>query len=146
MEININTTRIIVNFFVTVFVIVVILTVLLLLLYYLTPNNYVIEVHDETKYTLSKEYTVNINPGTNIIIPESDVENNFLKFEHIENSNILSEKRNDTQILIKNVFKSQSVIINNDDIIKILFGSKIIIPNQTEKSIDVKISIYKNKM
>ena len=138
-----NTTRIIVNFFVTIFVIVVILTVLLLLLYYLTPNNYFIELFDGSKYNLIKEYIVKIKPGTNIDIPKSDSDNNFLKFYQEEIVNIPTEKTKDIQLLIKNVFKSQCLIYNQDELIKTRLGSKITVLNQSESEIDIKISIYK---
>ena len=67
-----NTTRLVVNFFVTIFVIVVFLTVLLLLLYYLTPNNYIIELFDKSKYILAKEYIVKIKAGSNFNVPYLD--------------------------------------------------------------------------
>jgi hypothetical protein len=144
-----NTTRIIVNFFVTIFVIVVILTVLLLLLYYLTPNNYFIELFNGSKYNLVKEYMVKIKPGTNVDIPNSDSDNNFLKFYQAEIVNIPTEivnipieKTKDIQLLIKNALKSQCLIYNQDELIKTRLGSKIIILNQSESEIDIKISIY----
>lgn len=137
-----NTTIIIVNFFVTIFVIVVILTVLLLLLYYLTPNNYFIELFDGSKYNLVKEYIIKIKPGSNVDIPNSDSDNNFLKFYQAENVNIPIEKTKDIQLLIKNALKSQCLIYNQNELIKTRLGSKIIILNQSESEIYINISIY----
>lgn len=157
---NQNITRLVVNFFVTIFIIVVILTVFLLVLYYLTPNNYLIELFDKSKYDLVKEYWVNIKSNSNFHIPNLDSENNYLKFEQIigldepakksnvpiENSNVPIEKSN-INLLIKNIIKSQSVINNQDNLVCPLFNSNIIILNQSENNINIKITIYKkNKL
>ena len=162
MEINQATTRTIVNFFVTIFVIVVILTVLLLLSYYLTPNNYVIQLFDNSKYNLVKEYRITIKPGTNMTIPSSESNNNFLKFSSIVNLNIIpenlnvsedeklneklneksNEKSNEMNLLIKNIIKSQSIIYNYNELIRTSFGSTIIIPNQSDNEIEIMVLVY----
>jgi hypothetical protein len=143
---------------------VILLTVLLLLLYYLTPNNYTIELFDSSKYNLIKEYVVKIKSGTHISIPNSDSDNNFLKFVQLDNSNVPTEflitsteflntsteflntpieKSNNIYLLVKNVIKSQSLIYNQDELVHTRYGSTIIIPNQFENEIDIKILIYK---
>jgi hypothetical protein len=170
---NQNITRLVVNFFVTVFVIVVILTVFLLALYYLTPNNYSIVQFDELKYDLVKEYLVNIKSNSNFPIPNLDSDNNYLKFKQIidldvpiensnvpiENSNVLIENSNvpiensnvpidkfsNINLLIKNIIKSQSVTHNQDNLVCPLFGSNVNILNQSENNIKIKITIYKKK-
>ena len=150
-----STTRIVVNFFVTIFVIVVILTVILLLLYYLTPNNYIIELFDKSKYNLVKEYVVKIKSGTNFYIPISDSDNNYLKFNQLENLildlpteklDLPIENSNDIELLIKNAIKSQSIIYNQDELVHTSIGSKIIILNQYESEIDILISIYSQQI
>lgn len=145
-----NTTRQVVNFFITIFAIVILLTVLLLLLYFLTPNNYTIELFDRSKYNLIKEYVVKIKSGTHISIPKSDSDNNFLKFVQLDNSNVPAEflnttieKSNNIYLLVKNLIKSQSLINNQDELVHTRYGSTIIIPNQFENEIDIKILIYK---
>lgn len=143
MDTNNNTTRMVVHFFVTVFVIIVIITVLLLFLYYLTPNNYIIELYDETRYNLIEEYKININPESIYIVPDAKFENPFYKFKHIEKSNTLKDYSNDIHLLIKNIFKSQSIICTQDNIIHIQYGSQIIILNQNDNPININISIYK---
>jgi hypothetical protein len=146
-----NTTGLVVNFFITIFVIVVILTVFLLLLYYLTPNNYIIELFDESKYNFVKEFTVNIGPGLNFNVPNSDSDSNFLKFDKINNLDIVTEQTdipteqfNNINLLIKNTIKSQSIICNQNELVWTKYGSNIIILNQSENNIGIKVSIYIN--
>jgi hypothetical protein len=157
MNTNHNITRLIINFFITLFVIVVILTVILLVLYYLTPNNYIIELYNKTKHNLIKEYIVNIKPNTSILVPMSDsnkyminfliLKKNVKELVRLEDS-VKSEdfeksiNKNELNLLVKNIFKSQSIIISQDYIIKTKYESKIIILNTNECSIDVKISLF----
>lgn len=148
MQEQLNTTRIIVNFLVAIFVIVVLLTVLLLLLYYLTPNNYVIISSSDSNKIFVKEFNMEIKPNSNIIIPIKDSNNYLLKFEIIENLNKqenLSKKIdsfNDIQLLITNIFKSQSIIYSSNDLIQTRYGSQIIIPNKSDIPIKIKISLW----
>lgn len=163
MNTNQNITRLVVNFFVTIFVIIVIFVVILLLLYYLTPNNYIIEVYDKSKYNLIREYVVNIKSNSNIIVPISDSNNYMIRFLILENKVeeiikpdeiikpeeiIKSEdklkltNKNEINLLVKNMFKTQSIIISSDYIIKTKYESKIIIANTSEFPIDIKISLF----
>lgn len=154
-----NTTRLVVNFFVTIFVIVVILTILLLLLYYLTPNNYIIELFDKSKYNLVKENIININPGSNFNLQDLDSNNDYLKFYQIINldelaeQSILSNFKNNEKyaekksinLLIRNIMKSQNMTFNQDELIYPTYGSNIFILNQSDNVIRIKILIYRKK-
>ena len=79
-----NITRLVVNFFVTVFIIVVIFTVLLLLLYYFTPNNYILELYEKSKHNLIKEYIVSIKPNSSIVVPIDDSNNYIMRFLNLK--------------------------------------------------------------
>jgi hypothetical protein len=154
---NQNITRLVVNFFVTVFVIVVILTVLLLLLYYFTPNNYILELYDKSKHNLIKEYIVNIKPNSSVIVPIDDSNKYMIRFlilknkaeepikleeliKSEDNSKFINE--NEINILIKNIFKSQSIIISSNYVVKTKYDSKIIILNTLECPINIKILLF----
>lgn len=146
-----NNTKIIVNFFVTIFVIVVMLIVLLLLIYYLTPNNYILELQSSNKYNFIKDYIIIIEPNSKKIISIDDSDNYLIGFKKI-NQNITDEKTNsqiqysntnELYLLIKNIFKSQSIIYTDNYIIKTKFGSHIIIPNQSNNNINIIVSLWK---
>lgn len=148
---NQNITRLVVNFFVTIFVIVIIFIVILLLLYYLTPNNYTIELYDKSKHNFIKEYIVNIKQNSSVDIPKSDSNNYMIKLINLENkveelvkpeNESKLKNKNEFNLLVKNIFKSQSIIISHDYIIKTKYESEIIIVNTSEYPIDIKILLF----
>lgn len=150
-KIDQNETKLVVNFFVTIFVIVVLLTFLLLLIYYLTPNNYILEQQSSNKYNFIKDYMIIIEPNSKKIISISDSDNYLIGLKKI-NQNIMDEKTNspisysDTNelyLLIKNIFKSQGIIYTDDYMIRTKFGSHIIIPNQSDNNIKIIVSLWK---
>lgn len=154
---NQNITRQVVNFFLTIFVIVIIFVVILLLLYYLTPNNYIIELYDKSKNNFIKEYIIDIKPNSSTIVPVSDSNNHMIRFlilenkveelHKLENESKLKDEskltnKNEINLLVKNMFKSQSIIISPDYIIKTKYESEIIIVNKFDYPIDIKILLF----
>lgn len=151
MKNNQNMRKITVYFFLTIFIIVIILTILSLFLYYLTPNNYIIEIFDESKYVLIEEQDIIIKSDSNIEFLKSDKDNIFFKFvqlnnfnTYIENINKYDIKNNDVQLLIKNLIKSQNIMCNQNELVKILYNSQIILINQIDSDIIIKILMYKH--
>ena len=131
----------IINFVIMAFFFVVFMIIFLLIIYYITPNNYIITLFDETKYTLFKEYISNIKPNTHFCIDYNDYNNRYLKFS-IDSPNLEINNTCDIILQIKNFFKSQNLIYNEDEIIFIKYLSQINILNQFDYDINVKISIY----
>jgi hypothetical protein len=115
-----------VNYVIMIFGIIVILIFILLLLYYLSPNNYeLIDDSKENKFVNEIEYKIKAN--STLIIDTN--KNNFLKFP------------DKTNLIIKNIFKSQNILIEEPYLIKSKFNSNFEILNNTdlEKIIIVKI-------
>lgn len=132
---NTNYTRLVVNFILSIFVFVILLIVILLLLYYLTPNNYSLEIMDESKLVLIKNYSIKIEAGSDYTINSEDSDNYLIKI-------LPSANLTQLEILIKNSFKSQNIIYTNDKFIKTKFNSYIIIPNKSDKNIEMSIMLY----
>ena len=125
------------------------LTILLLIVYYSSPNNYFINTFDKTKFNLVKEYNEKIIPWTNIIIPIIDTNKYFIKFDKVDETNVLVEnfntpiiKSSNMQLLIKNSFKSQNIILEEDKLIQTRYGSNLTLLNQTPNETNIKISFY----
>lgn len=121
----------IVNYVVVIFGIIFILIFILLGLYYLTPNNYLIEKWDEGKFKLENtiEYEIKSNSSTLIDLDKTNLDK-YLKF---------SEQ---TNLVVKNSFKSQSIVIDGE-LIKSKFGcSKIFIINNTGDEKKITIQFY----
>jgi len=133
MNNNLNITRLIVNFFLSIFVIVTILIVLFLGLYYFTPNNYVITKLDMSKYKSDKKKFFNIGPNSKIKLSYSD---------YSDYSDYYIGFDLETNLMIQNSFKSQNIFISPDIPIQIRFGSDVFIINPTENEINLNVTFY----
>ena len=120
----------IVNYVVVIFGIIFILIFMLLALYYLTPNNYIIEKWEKDKFKLENttEYTISSDTSSLIILDNTNYDK-YLKF---------SEQ---TNLIVKNYFKSQSVVIDGE-LIKSKFNSKIFIINNTKNEKKITVQFY----
>ena len=121
----------IVNYVVLIFGIVVILIFLLLIIYYITPNNYeIVELEDNKfKFVSQIDYTLKPDSTTKINI----LDDNAKYIGITENINII----------IKNSFKSQNILIGMDNkLIKIKFDSEIFLVNNTNLDKNVGIKFY----
>jgi len=120
----------IVNYVVVIFGIIFILIFMLLGLYYLTPNNYIIERWEKDKFKLENtiEYTISSNSNSLIVLDNINY-NKYLKF---------SEQ---TNLIVKNYFKSQSIIIDGE-LIKSKFNSEIFIINNSCNEKKITIQFY----
>lgn len=118
----------IVHLVVLIFGFIVILIFILLGMYYITPNNYEIMNWDENKFTLQNQIEYIIQPYTTIDIG-SIILNKYLKFS------------SQTNLIIKNIFKSQNILINKDkELVKSKYNSGILLSNNSD--IEKKVIIY----
>lgn len=118
--------KIIVNYTLVIFGFIIVLIFLLLGLYYLTPNNYLlIEWNNNFKLVNTIEYI--LKPKSNSLV---NFVNNakYLRFSETIN------------LVVKNNFKSQNIIINkNIDLIESKYNSEIFMVNNLD--IDKKIIV-----
>jgi len=128
----INLKRPIVHFFLILFTIIAILTLFLLILYYFTPNNYIIIDYNSEKFALEKEIDYKILKNSFIKISHKDYLNYFIKFNE------------DMNIIIKNSLKSQSIIYTTEKMLNIKYKSDILIYNNNDDDINIKMFLYKN--
>ena len=126
-----NLTKIIVNFTVLIFIFIIILIIMLMLCYYLTPNNYSLINFDIEKYQQINQTNYTIKPYSNILLNHNDIKNKLLKFN------------NDTNLLVKNLFKSQNLYYSENLLLKVNYLSDLIILNDTDKEITIKLTMYK---
>lgn len=117
----------IVNYVVVIFGLIFILIFILLGLYYLTPNNYQIIKWEEERFKLENttEYMIKYDSSSLIVLDNVNTDK-YLKF---------SEQ---TNLVIKNSFKSQSIVIDGE-LIKSKYNSEIFIINNS--NIDKKIIV-----
>lgn len=120
----------IVNYVVIIFGLIFILIFILLGLYYLTPNNYLIAKWEEGKFKLENTIEYIAKPDSSLSI---DLDNTnydkYLKF---------SEQ---TNLVVKNSFKSQSVIIDKE-LIKSKCNSEIFIINNSDVDKKIIVQFY----
>lgn len=153
---HVNTTKIVVNFFIIVFIIISTMTILLLILYYLTPNNYILVPLSKFNYhKLFKEYLIELQPNSQTSIPLYESNEYYLKFQNITNINSVSNEldkkiylestsqTNEIKLLIKNIFKSESINYTDKYLIKTKYNSDIIILNQSMHQIKILVSLWK---
>lgn len=120
--------RSVVHLVVLIFGFIVIFIFILLAMYYLTPNNYEIINWDENKFILQNQIEYVIKPDSTISV-ENIYLDKYLKFS------------SQTNIVIKNSFKSQSLLINeNKELIKSKYNSEIFLPNNSD--VDKKVIVY----
>lgn len=129
----------IVNYVVIIFGFVIIMIFILLGLYYLTPNNYELiewnndkfKFQTQIEYVIKPNSTININTNINTNTNENEKINKYLKFP---------EK---TNLVIKNIFKSQNIIIPNDtELIKPNYNSEIFLINNSDLEIKIIVQYY----
>lgn len=117
----------IVNYVVVIFGLIFILIFILLGLYYLTPNNYQITKWEEGIFKLENTTEYIVKPDSSLLINLDNTDSDkYLKF---------SEQ---TNLVAKNSFKSQSIVIN-EGLIKSKCNSEIFIINNS--NIDKKITV-----
>lgn len=119
----------IVNYLVLIFGIIIILIFILFIIYYLTPNNYEILTFEDLKFNFQKQIQLIIKPKSTTQIDLSTDSLSYLKFP------------SKTNLVIKNIYKSQNIYINNDnELIKSKYNSKIFLVNNSDS--EQKIIIY----
>lgn len=117
----------IVNYVVIIFGLIFILIFILLGLYYLTPNNYLIAKWEEGIFKLENTIEYIVKPDSSLSIDLNNTNyDKYLKF---------SEQ---TNLVVKNSFKSQSVVIDKE-LIKSKCNSEIFIVNNS--NVDKKIIV-----
>jgi hypothetical protein len=117
-----------VHIVVLIFGFIVILIFILLAMYYLTPNNYEIINWDQNKFIIQNQIEYVIKPDTTIEIENINL-NKYLKFS------------SQTNVVIKNSFKSQSLLINEDkELVKSKYNSEILLSNNSDN--DKKVIVY----
>ncbi len=125
----VNNKKLILDKIILFFLIIVILILFLLFLYYFTPNNYIfIEKNDLVKVD---EYKMVVKQQEKVEL-DNNLNNYYIK---------LAEPK-ELNVVIKNMFKAQSIILS-DKIIKLRYNSKLIINNNTNETIELKIDLYK---
>lgn len=118
----------VVHLVVLIFGFIVILIFILLATYYLTPNNYEIINWDENKFIFHNQIEYVIKPDATIEI-ENIYLDKYLKFS------------SQTNVVIKNSFKSQNLIINGDkELVKSKYNSEILLSNNSD--IEKKVIVY----
>jgi len=113
---------------VLIFGFIVILIFILLTTYYLTPNNYEIIDWDENKFILQNQIEYIIKPNSIIDISF----NNLDKYLKIPSQ---------TNLVIRNYFKSQSVFIDEEKhLLKSKYNSEILLSNNS--NVEKKVIVY----
>ena len=130
---NYNTKKSVVHLVVLIFGFIIILIFILLATYYLTPNNYEIIDWDENKFILQNKIEFIIKPDSTIDIGTDNLDK-YLKFS------------SQTNLIIKNFFKSQNVLINEDkELVKSKYKSEILLSNNTDAEEKVIVYFYSLK-
>lgn len=122
----------VVNYTVIIFGIIIILIFILLILYYITPNNYEILKFDNKKFKFKNEIELIIEPNSKIKINKMNDDVKTCVKLPIE-----------TNVVIKNIFKSQNICINNDDeLIKLRYDSEIFLINDSNSQKKIIAQFY----
>jgi hypothetical protein len=126
-----------VNYAVVIFAFTIILIFILLLLYYLTPNNYeLIKWNDgeSNKFKLENEIEYIIKPDTIINIGDIYNKDNNAKYLRFSTQ---------TNLLIKNILKSQNIIMDNsNELVKPRYNSEISLVNNSKLEKKILIQFY----
>jgi hypothetical protein len=113
-----------------IFIYITILIVILLNFYYITPNNYKIINLIDTNLIILYQKKIIIKPNEKYNLDYK------LKSEYINFNK-------DTNVIISNFVKSQNITIDKFQILNVKFGSELIILNNTNSDINLKITFYK---
>lgn len=120
----------IVNYVVIIFGLIFILIFILLGLYYLTPNNYLIAKWEEGIFKLENTIEYIVKPDSSLSIDLNNTNyDKYLKF---------SEQ---TNLVVKNSFKSQSAVIDKE-LIKSKCNSEIFIINNSDVDKKIIVQFY----
>ena len=127
----------IISIVVIIFTFIIGMIFILIALYYLTPNNYIlIMLNDDlvNKFNLVDkiEYTIGSGSNTSLFIGSDEKNTNkYLRFS------------DETNLIIKNFFKSQNIIVNKDtDLIKSKYNSEIFIINNSDTDKKIIVQYY----
>lgn len=133
-----NTKKNIINLSIVIFGLIVGLIIILLALYYLTPNNYQIIKFDENKFKLIDTHEYTLKPYLSKQITKSNIKSNpdtYYKFTNQDN------QMAKTDLEIKNWFKSQNIVLNEDYWL-IKSNSNIFILNNGDKEKKIIVQTY----
>lgn len=120
----------IVNYVVVIFALIFILIFILLGFYYLTPNNYLLIKWEEEKFKLENTTEYIVKPDSSSLIDLDNTNSDkYLKF---------SEQ---TNLVVKNSFKSQSIDIDKE-LIKSKCNSEIFIINNSDVDKKIIVQFY----
>ena len=119
-----NLERTIVFFFVGVFAITIVLAVFLMALYYITPSNYVLE--DKKKNIPYAALSLELKPDS------------VLDFDNVKCVGFDKQ----VQIIVHNFFKSQSLTLEPDKVIRIRYNSTISIKSNSDNTMIVRMDHY----
>jgi len=101
-------------------------------LYYVSPSNYVLyDFKESNKKTITMEYNIETNKKKKI--KECKYPNKVLR--------IFSDTLDYVSVTLENRFKSENLYVNKNNLIK-LVNSDLIIKNNTDNPIKVKLEVY----
>jgi len=119
-----------VNIGIIIFGIIIILAIILIVVYYVTPNNYKIEKFDNN-YKIIKKENIEIEKNSIYIFNYEDYSSYYIR--------IIDDEQ---YLIIENYFKSQNIVSNSDNLIKLLYNSNIKIINNSENKIIINYELY----
>lgn len=118
-----------------IFGIVIFLIGILLVLYYVTPNNFELNINSDENLRIQSQYDLSILKNSHHVIKYGNNSEYYLKFD------------TEIEMIIKNILKSQKIIMGPNKLIKINKNSTVILLNNSDKDMKIAISIYeKNKL
>lgn len=129
MHFNLNEKNII-NIIIWIFIIIITLIFILLMLYYFTPNNYIIIKNTGIIGYTKSEYKISIEPNSKI----------YLDYSKYNNKTLYISFSKETNIIVKNYFKSQNVLVIPENLIQIKNNSDVIITNHQDKKINLIVN------
>jgi hypothetical protein len=115
--------KIIVYTYINVFIIIVILIIICLIGYYFSPNNYIKKDFNEEKFILNNKESISIEP------------NSFYEFDTTFYLRFVNEQK----IIINNFIKSQSIILEKNNIIKTPYNILIFNNDDCTKTIEFEL-------
>lgn len=134
-----------INYFVLLFVWICVSIVFLIGLYYFTPNNFIIKDYDNTLYSLIQQKQYIVSPNDYFILSDNDY---YLQIILSSNElNIIGQESNlvinkDINLIIRNWLKSQNIIYESDELIKLNNTSELVYFNNSNEPIAIKVYFY----
>ena len=109
----------IVKIIIQIFIIIIIFLIIMLAIYYITPNNYsILKLTDD--YVIVESKKITIEPYSEHYLEYSNLKNKYLKFNKINNR---------INIHAENYLKSESILYNDNQLIKLNNNTNIILYN-----------------